>query len=66
LVIDCDESDGRPDAWRWAELLDTPHTVAVVACTRVADDPDDGQVEVLNTAADVFVSALRLSGVAQD
>jgi len=48
LVIETEPGQGSPAGWHWPELIDSPHGVAVIACTGIDDDPEDAQVSELH------------------
>ena len=48
LVVETEPGEGSPRKWDWQELIDSPHGVAVVACSSLDDEPDEGQVEELH------------------
>lgn len=48
LVVETDPTQGSPAGWDWPELIDSPHGVAVIACTGIGDDPSDGTVNMLH------------------
>jgi hypothetical protein len=48
LVIETEEGQGSPAGWDWPELIDSPHGVAVIACTGIGDEPSDASVNVLH------------------
>lgn len=48
LVIETDPTQGSPAQWDWPDLIDSPHGVAVVACSSLDGEPDEGQVEELH------------------
>jgi hypothetical protein len=39
LVIETEEGQGSPAQWDWPQLIDSPHGVAVIACTGIGDEP---------------------------
>ena len=48
LVVETEEGQGSPRKWDWQGLIDTPHGVAVVACSPLDGEPDEGQVSELH------------------
>ena len=52
LVIETEEGQGSPAGWDWPELIDSPHGVAVIACTGIGDDPGEGDVRMLHERMD--------------
>jgi hypothetical protein len=52
LVIETEEGQGSPAQWDWPELIDSPHGVAVIACTGIGDDPGEGDVRMLHERMD--------------
>jgi len=45
LVVETDPTQGSPAGWDWPELIDSPHGVAVIACTSLDEDPSGERVE---------------------
>lgn len=48
LVVETDPTQGSPAGWDWPDLIDSPHCVAVVACSSLDGEPDEGQVAELH------------------
>lgn len=46
LAIELDEPMGDPDAWQWAEIIDTPLAADVVT-SHITDDPHPRDLRVL-------------------
>lgn len=48
LVVETEPAEGSPGDWPWQEVIDSPLPVTVVACTGIADDPSEDEVEELH------------------
>jgi hypothetical protein len=48
LVVETDPAQGSPAGWDWEGLVDSPQPVSVIACTGVADDPEESEVRELH------------------